>query len=259
MKAKSIKSKLIKSLGTVAAAAAIIIMMPVSASAHCDTMDGPTVADGIKAIENNNINYVLKWIQPDYEKEITDIFNLSMKVKDLSPESKELAEKYFFSELVRIHRSGEGAPFTGLKPSGTFIDEKVLAADESIEIGNLSPLENLIEEEKMPELKERFERVIELKNFDVNNVEEGREYIEAYVKFFKFAEGEEDHHGEAVETAHGTADNHSEEEASHEAVEASTQAADEKSANINWISWALAGVFFVTTLVSHIKLKKCSK
>jgi len=259
MKAKFIKSRFMKSFGAVVTAAAIIIMMPITASAHCDTMDGPTVMDGIKAIESNNVNYVLKWVQPDYEKEITDIFNLSMKVKDLSPEAKELAEKYFFENLVRIHRAGEGAPFDGLKPSGTTIDEKVLAADESIEVGNLSPLEGLIEEEKVPELTERFEKVMSLKDFDVNNVEEGREYIEAYVKFFKFAEGEEDHHGEAVETAHGTADNHSEEEASHEAVEASTQAADEKSANINWISWALAGVFFVTTLVSHIKLKKCSK
>jgi hypothetical protein len=33
-----------------------------------------------------------------------------------------------------------------------------------------------------------------LKNFDVNNVEGGREYIEAYVQFFKFAEGEVDGH-----------------------------------------------------------------
>ena len=33
-----------------------------------------------------------------------------------------------------------------------------------------------------------------LKDFDVNRVEEGREYIEAYVQFFKFAEGEDEHH-----------------------------------------------------------------
>ena len=59
----------------------------------------------------------------------------------------------------------------------------------------------MIEKEKLPELKERFEKVIALKNFDVNNVEAGRKYIEAYVKFFKFAEGEEDH-------AHGPADPH---------------------------------------------------
>ena len=120
-----------------------------------------------------------------------------MQVKDLSPKAKELSEKYFFENLVRIHRVGENAPFTGLKPSGTPVDAKVLAADKSIEVGNLFPLENMIEEHKMPELKERFEKVMALKNFDVNDLEAGREYIEAYVKFFKFAEGEEDHHGAA--------------------------------------------------------------
>lgn len=158
--------------------------------AHCDTMDGPTVADGKKAMETNNVNYVLKWVQPEYEKEISEIFKLSMKVKDLNSDAKEISEKYFFENLVRIHRVGENAPFTGLKPSGTPIDKKILAADKSIEIGNLSPLENLVEKKKKAELKKKFEKVMALKNFDVNNVAAGREYIEAYVNFFKFAEGE---------------------------------------------------------------------
>ena len=141
----------------------------------------------------HNINYALKWVQPKAEKELKEAFELSMKVKDLSPESKQIAEKYFFGELVRIHRQGEDAPYTGVKPAGTTIDKKVLAADKSIEIGNLTPLESLIEKDKKAELKKRFDKVMALKNFDTNNVDAGREYIEAYVKFFKFAEGEEDH------------------------------------------------------------------
>ena len=59
----------------------------------------------------------------------------------------------------------------------------------------------------MPELKEGFEKVMALKNFDANNVEAGRKYIEAYVKFFKFAE-EEEH-------AHGGADSHKTENTLH--------------------------------------------
>lgn len=42
-----------------------------------------------------------------------------------------------------------------------------------------------------------------LKNFDVNNVQAGREYIEAYVQFFHFAEGEEGHNpSHAMEGKH---------------------------------------------------------
>ncbi|AKG33325.1 DUF6448 family protein [Paenibacillus durus] len=225
----------------------IVAALPTVASAHCDTMDGPTVADGKKAMETNNVNYVLKWVQPEYEKEISQIFTLSMKVKDLSPEAKELSEKYFLENLVRVHRAGENAPFTGLKPSGTPIDEKVLAADKSIEAGNLSPLENLIEKDKMPELKERFEKVMALKNFDVNNVEAGREYIEAYVKLFKFAEGEEDH------DAHGA-------EGNHAAVTAHAEESQEEAETLPVIPWSLAGVFSVTTLILGIAYqRKASK
>lgn len=160
--------------------------------AHCDTMDGPVIADAKKAIRDKNVNYVLKWVRPQDEAEIKHAFTLSMKVRILSPEAKELSDKYFFETLVRVHRNGEGVPFTGVKPSGTPIDEKILAADKSIELGNLLPLKDMVSKDKQPELTKRFKKVMSLRNFDVNNVEAGREYIEAYVQFFHFAEGEEE-------------------------------------------------------------------
>jgi Family of unknown function (DUF6448) len=181
----------------------ILVFSTSVALAHCDTMDGPLIADARKSIAHNNINYVLKWVPVANESEVGEAFNLMMKVRGLSPEAKELSEKYFFETLVRIHRVSEGVPYTGLKPSGTPVDERVLAADQSIENGNLSPLKGLVQDEDFPELTERFNKALSLKNFNVNNVEAGREYIEAYVKFFKFAEGETDSHaveGHAVES-----------------------------------------------------------
>ena len=239
-----------KVFGAFLMALVIVLAMPLMVSAHCDTMDGPTVADGIKAMDTNNINYALKWVMPEYENEISQIFDLSMKVRKLGPEAKELSEKYFLENLVRIHRAGEDAPYNGLKPSGTHIDEKVLAADKSLEIGNLSPLENLIEKDHMPELKERFEKVMALKDFDVNDVEAGREYIEAYVSFFHFAEGEEGHNAEA---GHGA-------EAAHLEEARHAEENRDQAEALPLIPWSLAGVFFVTTLILAIAHhKKTSK
>lgn len=34
-----------------------------------------------------------------------------------------------------------------------------------------------------------------LKDFDINDVKAARKYVEAYVTFFKLAEGEKHHHG----------------------------------------------------------------
>jgi hypothetical protein len=195
-----------------------LILLSNAAFAHCDTMDGPLIRDARFAIKQNNVNIVLKWVRQEDEAEIKNAFSLTMKVMDLSPYARELAEKYFFETLVRIHRSGEGVPFTGVKPSGTPIDEKILAADRSIEVGNLTPLKDMVPKDKLPELTERFAKVMSLKNFDVNYVESGREYIEAYVQFFKFAEGEEEGQIEAA--------NHT-----------------------TYIPWILSGFFFITTII----------
>jgi len=188
--------KRLASLRTLLSPLLILLLLIFSTNvsfAHCVTMDGALIKDAKISINKNNVNYVLKWVQPQYESEIRDAFLLAMKVRKLGPDAQILSDKYFFDTLVRLHREGEGVPFTGVKPSGTPVDEKVLAADKSIEAGNLNPLKELIPEEMFPELESRFKNVMSRRNFDVNNVTDGREYIEAYVQFFKFAEGEEDH------------------------------------------------------------------
>lgn len=175
-------------------AAGIFLLAPVTADAHCDTMDGPAVKDAIRAMDTGNVNYALKWVQPKYEAEVSRAFRMSMKVKYINADTKNLAEQYFFEILLRDHRAGEGVAFDGVKPHGWPVDERVKAADQSIALGNLEPLKGLVEPDKWPELQRRFQKVMSLKDFDVNRVEEGREYIEAYVQFFKFAEGEDEHH-----------------------------------------------------------------
>jgi hypothetical protein len=164
-----------------------VFLVPSIVMGHCDTMDGPVVADANKAFETKNANYVLKWVKAENEAEVKQAFDLVMKVRPLNSDAKLLAEKYFYDVLVRIHRATEGEPFTGVKPLGTPIDEKVKEADKSLETGNITPLEKLISKDRLSELKERFEKANALKNFDVNNVQAGREYIEAYVQFLKFA------------------------------------------------------------------------
>ncbi len=248
------KSKIV---GMLLVAMAIFLTMPLFASAHCDTMDGPTAADGLKALETGNINHALIWVTETDEPEITEAFENALKVRNMSPEAQELADRYFLENLVRIHRAGEGAAYTGLKPSGTPIDEIVLAADESILVGNLSPLEGMVPTEKMPELTERFEKAMSLKNYDVNDVAAGRAYVEAYVQFFHFAEGDEAHadaHATDPHAAEATDPHAAEQASATKVVDAPTEAIP---ASFPLLPWVLAGVFaFSTVLLFIVHLKK---
>lgn len=188
-------------LGACLLALSMVVLRPVRADAHCDTMDGPAVQDGRRALETGNPGHALKWVGAEQEDELREIFDLARKARSQGEEAREVADRWFLENLVRAHRAGEGAPYTGLKPSGAPIDAKVVAADRCVDTGTLESLADLVPAELVPELEHRLAAVLERKRYDVDDLEAGRAYVEAYVRFFKLAEGEE-HEGHHAHTAH---------------------------------------------------------
>ena len=174
----------------------VIVLWPRSASAHCDTEDGPAVADGRVALETGDPSPALAWIHPDGDAAVRDVFGLAQRVRALGGEARLVADRLFLETLVRIHRAGEGAGFEGIKPAGQ-IDPVVAAADRSIEVGDIQPLAGLVPTERLPELQVRLARVLALKDRDGRDVEAGRRWVAAYVDFVKYAEGEDHQHTEA--------------------------------------------------------------
>ncbi len=174
---------------------AIIALWPRRADAHCDTMDGPAVADGRRALTSGNLNHALKWIGPDAEAELREVFEPSLRVRALGGDAAAVADRLFLETLVRLHRAGEGVAFEGLKPSGSATDPAVIAADAAIASGHIDPLVGVVPEERIPELERRLHTALEAKDFPLDDVAAGRRYVAAYVRFFKYAEGEEHEHG----------------------------------------------------------------
>ena len=196
---------IITSLHRLAAAVAALIVRP--ASAHCDTADGPAVVDGRRALAEGNVNIALKWVHADDEAEVKAAFERAARVRAAGGEAEALADQWFLENLVRIHRAGEGASYDGIKPIGSAVPPQVRAADEALERGSIEPLRGLIEAERWPELEKRFDRALALKDFDTDDLVAARGYMDAYVSFFKYAEGHDhDHHhahghGHAAHTA----------------------------------------------------------
>jgi hypothetical protein len=157
--------------------------------AHCDTMDGPVVKAAQKALESGNVNFVLIWVQQKDEAEIKKAFEKTLAVRKLSTEAKDLADMYFFETVVRIHRAGEGAPYTGLKPAGAEVNPAVTAADKAIDSNSLEKLEELLTDTMKKELHKKFEELLERKNYNADDIESGRKFVEAYVNFVHYAEG----------------------------------------------------------------------
>jgi hypothetical protein len=159
------------------------------ASAHCDALDGPVIKAAQKALEAGNVNLVLIWVQQKDEADIKRAFDQTLAVRKLSPEAKQLADMYFFETLVRVHRAGEGAPYTGLKPAGLDFGPAIPAGDKALETGSAEPLLKLLTDTMHSGLHETFTAAKAKKNFNKDEVEAGREYVQAYVTFIHYVEG----------------------------------------------------------------------
>jgi hypothetical protein len=160
---------------------------PGIAAAHCDTLDGPVVAAARKALDTNNVSLVLLWVQKKDEAEIRNQFQKSVAVRKAGGAAKELADAYFFETLVRIHRAGEGAGYTGLKPAGK-IEPPIAAADKSLETGKLQDVARLISQRMEEGLHRHFEDVMKKRKYNPNDVAAGRAYASAYVEFTHYVE-----------------------------------------------------------------------
>lgn len=178
----------------------IMLLLTVNVFAHCDSMEGPVVIASQKAIETGNINYVLIWVRAEDESEIKELFEKVNKVRTLSPEAKELADNYFFETVVRLHRMGEGVDYTGLKPVGFPIEEGIEVADIAVAENSLASVYAHLSEENNPEIKDYFSEVQLKKDYDVNDLEAGREYVAAYVHFIHYVEARIN--GEEVKNNH---------------------------------------------------------
>lgn len=159
-----------------------------SAWAHCDGVDGPVARAAVAALEKNDVRPALAWARVSDEKEIRTAFARAAAVRRLGGEAKALADTSFIETVVRLHRAGEGAPYTGLKPAGRDLGPAIPAADAALASGSAEALSRLLSEAVGHGLQARFAEAVRASKYDFGNVEAGRAYVKAYVEFLHYAE-----------------------------------------------------------------------
>jgi hypothetical protein len=164
-----------------------LFLSPVAVRAHCDTLEGPVVSDARSALQSGDVASVLKWVRSEDESSIRAAFKRSVAVRAQSAEAADLADTWFFETLVRVHREGEGAPYTGLK-SDAPEEPGIAAADHALASGESEKLFEQTTSLLRTQLQAKLARVKELQAHAGHSVTAGREYVAAYVDYIHFAE-----------------------------------------------------------------------
>lgn len=150
---------------------------------HCDSKDGPVVKAAMRALAASSVDLVLPYVPADAEDEVRMAFEKTVAASSAGHQAVEVAEEWFFETVVRLHRAGEGAAFTGLKPAGLGHGQVVPLAERAIDSGDVEELVRMLTSALEDEIRGKFARVMKLKAHSDGPVVEAREWVEAMLGF----------------------------------------------------------------------------
>ena len=175
---------------------------------HCDTMDGPVVKAAARALAESDAALVLPYVPREGEDEVKEVFGKTVALRGQGDEAREVADRYFFETVVRIHRAGEGEPFTGLMPAGLDHGPVIPAAERAIERGSAEELVEVLCDVVKERATEQLRRLMQLKREADGDIDANRKYVSAMLglqvwahKLYQCAESapHEAHHHSHVE------------------------------------------------------------
>lgn len=146
---------------------------------HCDSLDGPVVRAAKRALETGKLSLVSAYVPEKAEAELAGAFAKTMRARALGPDAMEVADRWFYETAVRLHRQGEGAPYTGLKPAGLDVGPVIPRVEKALEAGDPAELVRFLTAILTDNIEDRFKDATAKKVYDIDDVGAAREYVEA--------------------------------------------------------------------------------
>jgi hypothetical protein len=146
---------------------------------HCDALDGPVVTAAKAALASGHVELILPYVTADAEPDVEAAFEETVALRGQSPEITAFADRWFFETVVRLHRAGEGAPYTGLRPAGLSEGPVIPVAERALETGSPDELVVTLHDIVAEQVKHRLEHALALRSHADAGVAEAREYVEA--------------------------------------------------------------------------------
>lgn len=167
--------------------ALIGLLKPAPAKAHCDSVNGPVVEAARTALTERDVTLILPYVQPAAEAELTAAFKHTLEVRALGPEAQELADRFFFETAVRLHRLGEGAPYTGLKEAADH-GPALESAEAAVASGELDEVNHLLAKAVQEGTEAKFAAIETARAHakEEQTVAAQREVVEAELNFEKY-------------------------------------------------------------------------
>jgi hypothetical protein len=150
-----------------------------------DEMQGPVVKAAKMALETGNVNYILIWLPEESENTLKNLLEKTCCTRSSRMNMKNRAYDWYFEMVNRFFNIGR--PRDNLTIRGGLAEKPLdLKVDKAIESGNFEEIRDIIPVTHEADAKQRFLHVMNMRNYPVNNIAEGRAYVSAFFDFNRY-------------------------------------------------------------------------
>jgi hypothetical protein len=110
-----------------------------------------------------------------------------LRARSAGKPAQDIADDWFFETTIRLHRAGEGEPYTGMKPAGLDEGPVVPRAEKAIESGDPQEAIGFVVDAIKDELMHRFHEVLANRDYPVDDVAAGRAYVQSFIGFVVYS------------------------------------------------------------------------
>jgi hypothetical protein len=139
------------------------------------------------ALTAADVDVILPYVPADGEDEVRDAFTRVLPLHATDGPGADVARQWFYETVVRVHRAGEHAPYTGLKPAGLDVGPVIPLAEKAIESGDVEDVYRLLAADLHTELVHRLDRVTRLAARRGDSVVASRAHVQAMLGFQVYA------------------------------------------------------------------------
>jgi hypothetical protein len=153
---------------------------------HFDEIQGPVMNAAKMALETGNVNYVLIWVPEESENTLKNLLEKTCCERSSRKNMQNQALDWYFETVNRFHSAGRWSDYLNMKFEGLNKKPIVLKVERAIETGNFEEIRGFIPVTYVGDAKQRFQHVMNKRNYSVNNIAAGRAYVSAFYDFIGY-------------------------------------------------------------------------
>ena len=150
-----------------------------------DEMQGPVVKAAKMALETGNVNYILIWLPEKSENTIKNLLEKTCCIRSSKMNMRNQTYDWYFETVNRIYLSSRSPDYYTTQSRG-LAGKLFLKIDRAIESGDFEEIRDIIPVTHEADAKQRFQQIMNMSNYPVNNIQSGRAYVSAFFDFARY-------------------------------------------------------------------------